>query len=82
MFLFAVEKRTNRFSRSQFFDSRTVTFDFGIRRARSETDLFGEDVEDAGETDERRVLGNGARRKVTEDPVLREPQIRHETQMA
>ena len=66
MFLVAVEERTNSFSRSQFFNSWTITFDFGVSRARCETDLLGEDIENAGKTNERGVFSNCSWREVAE----------------
>jgi hypothetical protein len=41
-----------------------VAFDFRKCRARREAQLLGEDVEDAGETDQRGVFGDCAAGKV------------------
>src|SRR5687767_14193937 len=63
---FAVEKRAHRFTRRQLFDGRAVTLDLGICGAWRESDLFSEDVEDAGETNKRRVFSDRAGRKFAE----------------
>jgi hypothetical protein len=43
-----------------------VSFDLGKRRARRQAELFGEDVKDAGETNERGVFSDGPGGKITE----------------
>jgi hypothetical protein len=65
MLLVAIEKRANSFPESEFFDGRTVAFDLGISGARRETDLLREDVEDAGQANERGVFGDCAAREAT-----------------
>jgi hypothetical protein len=62
----AVEVGTHRLATGQFFNRRRVTFDFGERGARRQTQLPGENVKDTGETDKRRVLSHRAGRKITE----------------
>ena len=64
MLFFAVEVRTHRGAAGQLCNRRRVAFDFRKGCARREIKLFGEDVEDAGETNERRVFSDRARRKL------------------
>jgi hypothetical protein len=64
--LFAVEIRPGWFERGQLRRRRRVAFDLGISRARSETELFGEEIEDACEAHEPRVSVDRAGRKTAE----------------
>ena len=66
MLLFTVEVRPHRAPAGQFFNRRRVTFDFGKGRARGQAQLLGEDIKDAGETNQRRVFGDGSARELAE----------------
>src|SRR5712692_12117351 len=66
MLLFAVEVRTHRAPAGQFCNRRGVAFDFRKSGARRQAKLFGEDVEDAGKTNERRVFTYRAGRKLAQ----------------
>ncbi len=72
--LVAVEKRPHGCSCSEFFDSWTVTFDFGISGARREADLFREDVEDTGQANESGVFGDCAGREAAKIQFFHKPQ--------
>src|ERR1044072_7936964 len=60
MLLGAVEVRPHRLGVDQLFDCRRVSFDFRKGGARRLSELLGEDVEDAGQTNERGVFRDGA----------------------
>ena len=60
MFLFAVKVRPNRIAAGQLFDRGRVSLDFRKCSARRQAELFGEDVKDAGQTNQRGVFSDGA----------------------
>jgi hypothetical protein len=66
MLLSTVKVRPHRFATGQFINGRRVPLDFGESCARRETELFGKNFKDTGETDQRREFRDRARRKVFE----------------
>src|SRR6266446_4847753 len=64
--LVAVKVRPHRAAAGQFFNRWSVALDFGKRRARRQAELPGEDVENAGETNERSVFSDAAAGKFAE----------------
>ena len=59
-----IEIRPHGAATRQFFDCWGMTFYFRECRARRQSKLFGEDVKDAGETNQRRKFRDRARREV------------------
>ena len=66
MLFLAVKIRPQRTPAGQLCNRRCVYLDFRKGRARRETELPGEDVEDTGETNQRRVFGDRAGRKLAQ----------------
>src|SRR5262249_12840306 len=65
MFFVAVEIGSRSAAAGQFFGGGRVAFDFGEGRTRSQTQLFGEDVENAGETNQRREFRDRSGREIS-----------------
>ena len=63
--LVAIKERTGGDATGQFSDGRGVLLYFRVSCARRQAKLVREDVEDAGETDESCVFGDGAAGKLT-----------------